>query len=138
MKTLILLLMPFISYSQISIQMRAGCTATLSNPFLAIAPHLAAHNIALTPEMIINVRDNEPVDMGLKISYQYKFIEAGVGRYANLYSLDGVNNHGQQSNGWSNLYFVQLHWKKYFFEYDYMNGSKFGIGVRQTIANILN
>ena len=123
---------------QISMQIRSGAAFKTKEPIIAGAVNFAAHGLALTPEMIVTFKDNSPAYFGLKMSYEYLIrdelsIEGGYGRYFTLYSTDKYDDY---RNGWSNLFFVSSHWRKFFLEYDYLNGSILSIGFKETIGRL--
>ncbi len=134
MKKLIiaLLFLPFIARSQISFQMRLGYATKTVEPIVCSGVEFVYNGFAMTPEMIIHYRNTQPVDFGMKVSYQYSFIQIGYGRYFDLFTTDkGYSN----LNGFSNLFFIAGHWKQYFIEYDYLRQSIITIGAKATIFN---
>ncbi len=128
--TFFLFLFPMLLNAQISMQFRSGYN---HSAFLGIAPVLALNGFAVAPEMIINVKKDAPVNFGMKISYQYKFIELGYGRYYNLYTVDKYDSY---RNGWSNLIFVSGHYNKWFIEAGYNKRISLSVGVRELFSNM--
>ncbi len=118
---------------QISLQMRSGYMFKTKEPFVSPAINFGAYGLALSPEMIVCYKDNSPAYFGVKMSYQYKFIQAGYGRYFTLFSTD---DYDKFKNGWSNMFFVSAHWKKFFLEYDYLNGNVLSIGFKENIGGL--
>jgi hypothetical protein len=119
--------------ANISFQMRGGYALKQAGVIIAPAVNFKAHGFAMSPEMIVNASTTQAVNFGLKLSYQYKFIEVGYGKYFDLYSTDKFDLY---RNGFSNLLFVDAHYKNYFFEVD--NLLRLTIGARFSIINIQN
>ena len=132
---LFLFFIPFLVNAQISFQMRTGYQIKTIQPFISQSVQFAAHGLAIQPEMVVTWRNDQPAYFGLKMSYQYQFIEAGYGRYFALFSLD---KYDQYRNGWMNLFFVSGHWKRYFAEIDYdkINGIALSIGAKCNIGGV--
>lgn len=153
MKTLIIFIVTLCNVTLIAAQdenigsidgtMRAGWATKISKPVVATGFYFNAHGFGITPEMIIPCDNSSGVNMGIKLSYKYKFIQAGYGRYFDWYTTDKYDSY---KNGYSNSYFVAFHWKfnvermieKWFVEYSYndRNGSLITIGVREKLFNI--
>lgn len=134
MKTLILLLLSTSAFSQVSLQMKGGFDMKTTDLVASTTINFALHGFALTPELIIKNKDTAPALFGLRVSYEHAIannlsLEAGSGRYFNLYSTDYYDKY---KNHWSNLGFAALHWKKFFVEYNTdLIGS---IGFREKIG----
>ena len=125
-----LLLLAMCGNSQVSGQMRIGYAFDTGEPIIAPAVSLEAYGLALSSEMIIYTRDDMPVSFGSKLSYQYKFIQAGAGYYYNIYSLDkGFKSY----DGRAGMLFVSAHYDRFFLEYDYKNQSVLSFGMKETI-----
>jgi hypothetical protein len=114
MKTLFITLLIIASLNcagqlvNISTSIRTGWAFTTNELVLSPELNFEAHGFALSPAMIIHIKRDQPANFGLKISYTYKFIEVGYGKYYDLYSMDKYDSY---RNGWSDLYFVALHAK---------------------------
>ncbi len=128
--TFFLFLFPMLLNAQISMQFRSGYN---HSAFLAIAPVMAYNGFTVAPELIINIKKDAPVSPGIKISYQYKFIELGYGRYYDVYSMDKYDAYRNQ---WSNLFFVSGHYNKWFIEIGYNKRMSFSVGVRELFSNM--
>lgn len=109
-------------------------------PMISPAFDFGMYNIHLSTEMVRPVSaPNLGTSFGLKGSYEFVIneqwsIQAGVGRYYYILSLDDYDKY---KNQWHNLAFGALHWDKWFIEYDYMRGEGIiSIGVRELLANI--
>lgn len=124
--------------AQITVQLRGGYD--FSND-IVIAPSvsLRAHGFALTPDLIIHVRNDAPVEAGVKISYQIGAVEFGYGRYAIVYSTDAYD---KEKNTWGNDWFVQYNThllrQDWFVQAEYMNSLRLTIGVKGLIAKLKN
>ncbi len=90
--------------------------------------------------MIVTFKDNSPAFFGVKMSYEYLIrdelsLQVGYGRYFMLYSMDKYDS---WRNGWSNLYFGAVHWRKWFIEYDYLSRNNvLSIGFKEQIGSLL-
>jgi len=139
MKTLlIIILLPVLANGQISLQIRSGYSFKTNEGIISPAINFAAHGFALSPEFIVTTNDNSPAYFGLKIGYEYVIgnnwsLGAGYGRYFTLYSMD---KYASYKNGWSNLVFSSVHWRSWFVEYGYMNGSMVSIGFKENIGGL--
>ncbi len=136
---LALLLLAVVGNSQtldISGQMRAGYSLRTNSPLVAPAIEFKAYGLSLTPEVIINTADNAPGQMGVKMAYEATFnkwaIQTGYGRYFDLYTTD---KYDAWKNGWSNLWFLSVHYDRFFLEYDYNKESVLSFGMRESILN---
>jgi hypothetical protein len=116
---------------EISAQMRIGLSTKTADALVAPALNFTAHNITLAPEMVINTKDNAPVDFGLKLSYQYKIFEAGAARYFALFSTDAYDK--RTANGWLNSYFLAVHCHKLFGQIEYADQIKLSIGIKEVL-----
>lgn len=127
--TTIFLLLPLIGSAQLSLTMRAGYNEIHKNPIIAPAVSYQAYGFGLASEMIVNTSRSAPASFGLKIRYQYKFIQVGYGRYYDLYSMDKYDS---WRNEWVSMYFVSLHCRKWFIEYDYPG--IYTIGIKEPLT----
>lgn len=136
-KTLMLLLL-FFSFAsmasaqtQVTAQMRVGYSFKTVDALVAPSLNFSAHNITMAPEMIINTRDDQPVDFGIKLSYQVSFVEFGAARYFALFSTDAYDK--TYANGWLNSVFVAAHYNKWFAQAEYSGQFRLSIGVREIL-----
>ena len=119
----------------LSTQISAGYAFKTIEPVLSPVLNFEAHGFSLSPTMIIHIKRDQPANFGLKFSYQWHFLQAGYGRFFDLYSTDKYNSY---LNGWSNLFFVSLHVKinsevipnDWFIEGDYDKQFLLSIGVK--------
>jgi hypothetical protein len=96
------------------------------NAFVAPSLNYSFNNITIGGEMIVNHQDNAPVSFGAKVSYQYKFLEIGAGRYFDAYSADPYDSY---LNGWSNAVFAAIHYDRFFLQYEYKNENRLSFGM---------
>lgn len=129
MKTLLFLFLPLFGSAQLSLTMRAGYNEIYKNPIIASAIAYQTHGFGLASEMIVNTSRSAPVSFGLKLSYQYKFIQVGYGRYYDLYTMD---KYDAWRNKWRSMYFISLHCRKWFIEYDY--SGVYTIGIKERLS----
>lgn len=122
--------------ADISIQARAGYRNNPNELIIAAAVNFKAYGFALSPELIASTSDASAANFGLKMSYRYKWVEAGYGWYFNLYSTDAYD---KGRNGSGSLYFVSVFVRKWFLSCDYnqyVNSVSFSIGYRETIGRL--
>jgi len=128
--TAILIFLTIIAHAQISVQMRTGYSFKSVDAFVAPALNYTFNNITIGGEMMVNTKDNAPVNVGLKGSYQLGPIEAGAGAYYQLYSLDAYD---KDRNGFAPSVFVAAHYKVFFVEAEYLKEAKLSIGLRANL-----
>lgn len=116
--------------AQIQGDMHIGYAFKTVQPYIAAGMLYNYKNVHVGGELIVNYRDDQPADIGFKASYQYSFIEAGVARYYQLYSLDAEK---KQLNGWINGAFVTLHYKIWYVQYERLDGNRIAIGLRENL-----
>jgi hypothetical protein len=129
--TAIFLLLIITAHAQFSASMRLGWASKSKQPFVAPALHFKMqNNVSIGAEMIVNTGDDQPVDLGLRFSYQYKFIEAGAAPYYELYSTDAYD---ANRNSFETAWFVAVHHKIWFVQYEYLHGNRYSFGLRANL-----
>ncbi len=133
--SIITLFITITCHAQITTGITVGYGFKTVEPIISPNVSFAAYGLALSPEMRIHWRPTQPASFGLKISYEHTLFnnvtgQAGYGRYFDLYSTD---EYDKGRNGWSNLYFVSVHYSYYFIEYDWQKQSVLSAGVRYTL-----
>ena len=124
-------LLSYKSSAQFYIQMRGGLQANPKRVLIAPAVSYSIYGFSLTPELVIFPSNDAPVRFGSRISYTFRFLEVGYGRYYETYSTDKYDSY---KNGWVNMAFVAGHWKSFFAEYGYSKSSIFSIGIRERLG----
>jgi hypothetical protein len=126
-------ILPTMAKAQVYFQMRTGWSVNTSEYIVSPSVSFQAHNISLQPEMIVYPKRDQPAEFGVKASCQYKFVEAGAGRYFALYSTDKFDEY---RNCFANQFFVAGHYKKYFLQYGYDTklGHLISVGVKLNVA----
>jgi hypothetical protein len=141
MKTLFILLMfPLFALSQsdgIDASFRIGMNTKPLTAIVGAGIDFKAHGFAISPEMIVDVNDDQPANFGLKISYGHKVMEnvslrAGVGYFYQLYTMDKYDSY---KNGYRWNYFFSAQWERLFGMAEYMNGLRLSVGVKIKILN---
>jgi hypothetical protein len=119
-------------HAQLNGQIRVGWACKSNQPILAPSFNYSFGGFAAGTEMVINTNEDAPVDFGFRASYTYKFIEAGVAGYYELYSTDEYDAY---KNGWAKSVFVAAHLDRYFIQYDYLHGNRFTFGMCVKLTN---
>lgn len=129
-----LMLTPLIGNAQTSVQMRTGYNFKTVDAFISGAVNFKTHGFGLSPEMIVLSKQDAPVSFGLKMSYTIGSFEAGAGRYFDLINTDPYpENKLATPNGWSNDYFISYTKGIFFIEYEYKQGHRLSIGIKEEI-----
>jgi hypothetical protein len=116
--------------AQTSFSMRIGYSTETKDALIAPALNYTFKAITVGAEMMVNTRDDAPVNFGLKASYQYSFVEIGGGYYYQLYSTDAYD---KDKNGFATSVFAAAHWKVFFIEAEYLKEPKFSFGLRTNL-----
>lgn len=135
--TLLLTLPLFASAQSIDASLRIGMNTKPSTLVIAPGFDFKAHGLALSPEMIIDVAQDQPANFGLKLSYEVPVsifkLRAGAGMFYQLYSLD---KYDMDKNGYKANVFFSAQYDKWFGMIEYMNGVRLSIGVRTRISGV--
>jgi hypothetical protein len=131
---IILLLLPCILNAQLTTKMQVGMA---DNPVqFIISPSLdyEFYSFHVNGQMIVETSREAPVDFGMKISYQYNFIETGIGYYYRYYTADPIDKSDCpecKENTFAPLLFVSAHYDKWFVEYDRIQeANMFTVGIK--------
>ena len=120
----------------IMMQMRGGYDFR-KDIVISAAVSARVNGFAITPEIIGHYKDDSPVEGGIKLSYEYKSIEAGYGLYGILYSTD-KGTELNAKNGWGNNFFIQYSKtvlkQNWFVQVEYMKTTRITLGVRGFIS----
>jgi hypothetical protein len=118
----------------IMMQMRGGYDFR-KDIVISAAVSFRHQGFAITPELIGHYKDDSPQELGVKVSYQYKGIEAGYGVYA---VADWVSSESKTAIHRGDNFFIQysktikkLDW---FVQAEYMNTTRITLGVRGLIS----
>jgi hypothetical protein len=111
--------------------MRAGYSFKTQDALIAPAFSFTLFNaVTAGPELMVNTKRDQPVNFGVKAGYQYKFLEAGVGGWYQLYSTDSYDSY---KNGFAPSVYAAAHWKLFFVQWEYLNEHKVSIGIREQL-----
>jgi hypothetical protein len=120
----------------ITMQMRGGYDFR-KDIVISAAISFRHQGFAITPELIGHYKDDSPVEGGIKLSYEYKGVEAGYGLYGILYSTD-KGTELNAKNGWGNNFFIQYSKtvlkQNWFLQVEYMKTARITLGVRGLIS----
>jgi hypothetical protein len=128
--TILLSILITTAHAQVSVSMRTGYSFKTVDAFVAPALNYTFNNITLGGEMMVNVKDDAPVNVGLKGSYQFGILEAGAAAYYQVYSMD---DYDKSRNGFAPGVFIAAHYKVFFVQYDYLKESKLSIGLKANL-----
>jgi hypothetical protein len=144
MKKIILMIAMFLlaaillkAQSQTEASIRIGMKTKPASPMIAAGVDFKINSIVISPEMIADVSNSEPVNFGLKAGYEYEVSEsiklrAGAGIFYQLYSMDAYD---KNRNGFTGNYFFSAQYKKWFGQAEYMGCVRLSIGMRTPIFN---
>lgn len=129
----------FLSASaQIDAHIRVGMKTKPASPVLATGIDFKAHGFGITPELIIDVAQDQPANFGMKVFYEKYIsekvsIRGGGGYFYQLYTTDKYDAY---KNGFTGNAFVAAQYDKWFGMAEYMGSMRLYIGVRSTIFNV--
>lgn len=114
---------------QMQIQMRTGYALKTNDCFTSAAAATTVKGFSIGGEMMVLSRQDAPVSFGVRISYQIKSIEAGYGKYFDLYSTDKYDAY---KNGFSDNFFVAIHKGIFFIQAEYKQQLQTSVGIKNT------
>lgn len=126
-----LLLLSVFANAQPSFTMRTGYSFKTVDAFVAPGINFKfADAVTVGTEMQVNTRDDAPVNLGAKLSYQHGPVEVGVGGYYQLYTLDAYD---KSRNGFAPSAFAAAHWRVFFVQGGYLKQWELSIGIRANL-----
>lgn len=118
------------SQAQAYAGMSLGMAGT-KQPVISPSVGLNIRRFIIQGDMIAFTNQDQPAIFGLRAGYKFPYVQASIGRYYSVYSLD---KYDMQRNGWVNGYFLKVYKNKLGIEYGYMSRSMFTISFTENIG----